>query len=151
MTTTLEPLPKLFPDFDSFVAGTMTYAEATAYCASNPGYVPYGLRKTNPATGVGESRFQVRKRAEPTIRERMDRIKKERAPKVDAEVRNGQELPKEGTTRRKIWDVYDRLHAEKGQFTKVDAAEVFLNFNPNTCGVVFSNWRAFHGFTWKLK
>jgi hypothetical protein len=154
-TSDLAPLPSRFLTVADFRAGTMTLGEAIAYCKANPGWQRYGLRKE------GETRFAVRPigamvadgrkpeefdRVEPTIRERMDRIKAEgRAPVTDAGP-----MPQKGI-RREIWDAYDRLFAEKGQFTKADAAHILLNYNNSTCGVVFGEWKRYHGHDFKMK
>jgi hypothetical protein len=139
-TSDLAPLPSRFLTVADFRAGTMTLGEAIAYCKANPGWQRYGLRKE------GETRFAVRPigamvadgrkpeefdRVEPTIRERMDRIKAEgRAPVTDAGP-----MPQKGI-RREIW---------------ADAAHILLNYNNSTCGVVFGEWKRYHGHDFKMK
>lgn len=156
-TVDLAPLPSRFTSIAQFRAETMTLGEAAAYCKSNPGWQYYGLSKE------GESRYAVRPEGalvcdgrpasefgavELTVRQRMDRIKAEGA--VGASVAVAGPMPAKGI-RREIWDAYDRLYAEKGEFTKADAVHILLNYNNSTCGVVFGEWKRYHGHDFKMK
>lgn len=137
----LAPLPKLFATQEEFMAGTKTMREAHDFCRVHEGHRYFGVLRE----GVTRYMVEVAKK-EPTIRERMDRIKSEGIAPAPA----AGPVPQKGI-RREIWDAYDRLFAEKGEFTKADATHILLNYNNSTCGVVFGEWKRYHGHNFKMK
>lgn len=137
----LAPLPTLFNTQEEFMAGTKTMREAHDYCRAHDGYRYFGVSKG------GVTRYMVEElKKGPTTREIMDRIKSEGA----APAPSAGPVPQKGI-RREIWDAYGRLFAEKGQFTKADATHILLNYNNSTCGVVFGEWKRYHGHDFKMK
>lgn len=168
-TEKLKPLPSIFPTFESFIEGTMTGAQAAEYCKNNPTFEAYGLRKLDPATGEGVSRYAVRpigalvadgRRPEAfetveTTRQIMNRIKAS-APASAVETRNGVKRPRGTTVGAQVWAMCDDLMAKKGvgvPFTKfeLETESMVRGFKLSNVMTECSLWRRFNGYTWKVK
>jgi hypothetical protein len=172
MTNALEKLPSRFATFEQFMEETMTQEEAGRYCNEHPAFQSYGLRKTNPATGEGVSRYAVRPMGSmvadgrpasefltPTKSTKTSsdvapvQSSKPKKIKVPGETRNGITSPSSTSVGFKIWQLCDELFSiRKDAFTKslLLAEATNRGFNHGNALTECSRWRKFHGMTWKL-
>lgn len=165
--TTLAALTSIFTSFEDFMARTMTEDQARKYINDNPAFQFYGLRKVNPATGKGESRYAVRPIGsvvcdgreaasfnhadlvgEPTVQAPAGK----KVKSVPGITKNGVTAPSSTSVGFKIWAMFDDLWSiRKEPFSKsmMEMTAMTRGFNLGNVATECSRWRKFNAMEWK--
>lgn len=114
---------------------------ATPYSAVT---IPFGRRYKNFAAERAEAAAQGSLYTKTETASNMSKKPTPPAKKGSAnkDSKNGITRPKEGSTTRKVWDIADRLGADRAGVLKEAAKR---NINPATATTQYGKWRKYHG------